>query len=117
MNEWIGQGFALLGAAIFLAAGLGLWRLPDPYTRISAVATAAGLGVSCIIVGVVVIDPSGAAIAKGSVAIVLQLITSTIGGMTIARAAVNSGHDFSDATDPGPLAPEVDERPPGPEHA
>lgn len=104
MNEWIGQGFAILGAAIFAAAAIGLWRLPDPYTRISAVATAAGGGVACVVVGVVLLDPSWPAILKGTVAIILQLATSTIGGMTIARAAVNSGHDFSDTTDPGPLS-------------
>ena len=116
MSDWIGQGFALLGAAIFVAAAIGLWRLPDPYTRISAIATAAGLGVSAIVVGVVLIDPSPAAVVKGAIAIALQLATSTIGGMTIARAAVNSGHDFSATTDPGPLTPELDDEPPGPEH-
>lgn len=102
--EMIGQLFALLGAAIFVAAAIGLHRLTDPYMRASAVGTAAGLGVAFIVAGAAFLDPSLSTTTKVIVAIVLQLATSAIGSMAIARAAVMSGHQFSDTTDPGELA-------------
>lgn len=101
--EMIGQIFTLLGAAIFVAAAIGLHRLPDPYTRTSAVATAAGLGIAFIVAGVVLLDPHVSNVVKAVIAIVLQLLTSAVGGMAIARAAVISGHRFTRNTDAGEL--------------
>lgn len=94
-----GQVLVLLGAAVFVLAAVGLRRFPDPYTRISAVATAGGLGVACVTVGAVLTDPSAASAAKVAVAVVLQLLTSAVGGIAIARAAVGSGHRFAPGTD------------------
>lgn len=95
----IGQLLALLGAAIFVAAAIGLHRFRDPYSRISAVATAAGLGVSFVTVGVVLMDPQITNVAKVVIAVTLQLLTSAVAAMVIARAAVNSRHKFSPDTD------------------
>ncbi|MFF0723020.1 MULTISPECIES: monovalent cation/H(+) antiporter subunit G [unclassified Micromonospora] len=101
--EIVGQVLALLGAAIFVAAAIGLHRLPDPYTRTSAVATAAGLGVTFIVAGAAFLDPHLSNTVKAIIAIVLQLATSAVGGMVIARSAVLSGHRFSSNTDPGEI--------------
>lgn len=102
--EVLGQVLVLFGAAIFVAAAIGLHRLTDPYMRTSAVATAAGLGVAFIAAGAALIDPSLSTTIKVVIAIALQLATSAVGGMAIARAAVMSGHAFSPTTDTGELA-------------
>lgn len=96
--EIIGYFFAIAGGAIFLAAGIGLLRLRDVYTRTSSVATAAGLGVAFVVAGTALIDPTLVHWIKVVIAIALQLATSAIGGIMIARSAVLSGHPF-DATD------------------
>lgn len=108
----IGQILVLLGAAIFLTAALGLRRFPDPFCRISAVATAAGLGVAFVTIGAVLIDPGPADVVKVILAVALQLTTSAVGAIAIARSAVLSGHRFSPGTDAGELAPDDDATPP-----
>ncbi|QWC86919.1 monovalent cation/H(+) antiporter subunit G [Nocardioidaceae bacterium] len=95
----LGHGLAIAGALVFAVAGIGLVTLPDPYTRISAVAKAAGIGVAFVVLGVVLMDPSWSTAAAGLLAIGLQLATSAIGGIAIGRAAVLSGHAFGEATD------------------
>lgn len=96
MTFWIvlGHGLAVFGGLIFLAAAIGLWRMRDPYTRISAVATAAGLGVAFVVVGTLLLEPSLLSGVKVALAVFLQLLTSAIAGMITARAAVLSGHPF-----------------------
>ena len=95
----IGYAFAIVGASIFLAAALGLRRFRDPYSRISAVATAAGVGVAFVTIGVVLTHPTLDNVIKVVIAVALQLVTSALGAIIIARAAVNSGYGFSPDTD------------------
>ncbi|NJQ04629.1 cation:proton antiporter [Streptomyces lonarensis] len=99
----LGQAMAVLGGLVFVAAGVGLLRLRDPYMRTSAVATAAGVGVVLVVGGSVLTSPADSDLVKLAVAVVLQLATSAVGGMTLARAAVLSGHDFADGTDTSAL--------------
>jgi len=73
--SFIGSAFMVLGAFIIATAAIGLIKLPDVYTRTSAVGTAAGLGVSFMIIGVVVLDYSTLNLIKGIIAIIAQLIT------------------------------------------
>ncbi len=95
----LGQVLVLAGAAIFLLAAVGLRRFADAYGRTSAVATAAALGVAFVTVGAAMLDPRPADVVKVVLAVVLQLLTSAVGAIAIARAAVNSGHAFSADTD------------------
>jgi multicomponent Na+:H+ antiporter subunit G len=97
--EIAGQVFLLAGSVVFILAAIGLITLFDPYTRTSAVATAAGVGLSFIVVGVVLLDPSVSTAIKAVLAIALQLATSAIGAMAIARGAVLTGHHFEPGTD------------------
>lgn len=103
MWELAGQILVLVGAAIFVAASVGVVRFTDAYTRISVVATAAGLGVAFLVAGAALLNPTLPTLVKAAIAIVLQLLTSTVGGIAIARAAVVSGHRFGSHTDPGEL--------------
>lgn len=94
-----GQGFLILGALVFVLAAVGLITLFDPYVRASAVATAGGVGLGFVVVGVVLLDPSISNGVKGVVAILLQLATSAMGSMAVARGAVLTGHSFERGTD------------------
>ncbi|MDO5494476.1 MAG: monovalent cation/H(+) antiporter subunit G [bacterium] len=104
--ETIGQWMAVLGALIFVFAGVGLHRFRDPYSRISAVATAAGLGVALVTIGAVFQVPDLGNLAKAGLAVVLQLMTSAVAAIVIARAAVSSRHRFTADTDVGVLESE-----------
>ena len=100
----VGSAFLVLGAAIIASAAIGLLKLPDVYTRTSAVGTAAGLGVALMIVGVVVIDFSTLNLIKGVIAIIAQLITSAIGSFVLARASYMTGSKPVSTTVPDELA-------------
>lgn len=100
----IGSAFMVLGAFIIASAAIGLLKLPDVYTRTSAVGTAAGLGVAFIIIGVVVLDYSTLNLIKGIIAIIAQLITSAIGSFVLARASYMTGGKPVETTIPDELA-------------
>ena len=99
-----GSALLILGAAVITSAAVGLVKLPDLYTRTSAVGTAAGLGVALIIAGVVVLDFSVLNLIKGIVAIVAQLLTSSIGSFALARAGYLTGSRPVGTTVPDELA-------------
>lgn len=105
----IGNIAILAGSAIFVLAAVGLLRFRDVYGRISAVATAGGIGVILICGGTALLQPSVDTTIKVVIAIVLQLLTSAVGAMTIARASVLSGHRFAPGTDTTTLGETPDE--------
>ncbi len=86
-----GSALLVLGAMVISSAAIGLIKLPDLYTRTSAIGTAAGLGVALIIAGVVVLDFSALNLLKGVIAIVAQVLTSAIGSFALARAGYLTG--------------------------
>lgn len=100
----VGSVFLVLGAFIIASAALGLLKMPDVYTRTSAVGTAAGLGVAFMIVGVIVLDFSALTLVKGIIAIVAQLITSAVGSYVLARASYMTGSKPVETTVPDELA-------------
>lgn len=75
------------GALVFATAALGLIRFPDVYTRISAVGTAAGIGIVLVVVGALFHQPTIPDGIKVVVIIILQLLTSAVGSIAIARSA------------------------------
>ncbi len=99
----LGQVLIVMGALLFSTAGIGLLRLRDAYARSSAIATAAGMGISLVLVGVFLLDPDLSNGFKLVAAIVLQLATSAVGSMAIARSAYLTGVPMhTDAADPLP---------------
>jgi len=110
----VGSGLLILGAFIIASAAVGLVKLPDLYTRTSAIGTAAGLGIAVIIVGVVVLDFSFLNLLKGLIAIVAQLLTSPIGSFALARAGYLTGSRPTVTTVPDELAEAVLHEPEAP---
>lgn len=100
----VGSSLLILGAFVIASAAIGLIKLPDLYTRTSAIGTAAGLGVSLIIVGVVVLDFSVLNLLKGVIAIIAQLVTSAIGSFALARSGYVTGSRPVSTTKPDELA-------------
>lgn len=89
----------IIGTLVFCVAGLGLLRLPDVFSRISAIGTAAGVGTALIVLGVALQDPTLINLLKALLAILLQVTTSVIGAMAIARSAVLRRQRFAPGTD------------------
>jgi multicomponent Na+:H+ antiporter subunit G len=89
--EIVGQVLVVLGALVFVTAALGVVRFPDAYTRISAVGTAGGAGVVLVVVGALLLQPGVSATVKVALIVALQLATSSIGTMAVARSAYLSG--------------------------
>lgn len=87
-----------LGVGLVAAAGLGLLRLPDAYTRMSAVTKAASLGVVLVLLGALALSPSWNNAVKVLVAVVLQLVTAPAGGFAIGRAAYRARAPLSPKT-------------------
>ncbi|PZR55035.1 cation:proton antiporter [Xylanimonas oleitrophica] len=102
----IGQVLVVLGALTFLSAGLGLLRFPDLYTRASAVSTAAGFGIVQVVVGVLLLQPALDSTVKVVIAVALQLATSAVGSMALARSAYLTGPDLAPSTTVDEIAAE-----------
>lgn len=83
-----GDVLIVLGALIFATAALGILRFPDAYTRISAIGTAGGIGIIFIVIGALLHQPTLPDLLKVALIIALQLATSAIGTMAIARSTV-----------------------------
>lgn len=87
VSEVIGNVLIIAGALIFASAALGMLRFTDPYLRISAVGTVAGMGVILVVIGAFLCLPTVPDLIKLVLIILVQLGTSAIGTMAIARAA------------------------------
>ncbi|WP_265520846.1 cation:proton antiporter [Oerskovia flava] len=102
--EIVGQVLVVLGGIVFLTAGLGLLKLPDVYTRTSAISTAAGFGIVQVVIGALLIAPALDDTIKVVLAVVLQLATSAIGSMALARAAYTTGSPLVANTSPDAIS-------------
>lgn len=100
----VGSALLIFGAIVIASAAIGVVKLPDLYTRTSAIGTAAGLGVALIIAGVVVLDFSVLSLVKGVIAIIAQILTSAIGSFALARAGYLTGSRPVATTVPDELA-------------
>lgn len=87
MNDILILILSTLGAIFILIASLGLYRMPDFYTRLSVTVKAATLGVGCIL-GAVAVHFSDFSITTKVFAVIFFLfITSPVAAFLIARTA------------------------------
>jgi multicomponent Na+:H+ antiporter subunit G len=94
----LGQILAVAGGLIFLTAAVNLVRLPDAYTRVSALTTAAGFGLGFVTVGALLVAPTVTDTVKVVLAVLLQLATSAVAGMYLARSAYLTGTPLAEHT-------------------
>ena len=82
----LGNITIVIGALVFATAALGVLRFPDPYMRVSAVGTAAGVGIVLVVTGALMLQPSIPNVVKVVLIIVVHLASSAVGTMAIARS-------------------------------
>lgn len=94
----LGHVLAVLGVGLVLVAAVGLLRLPDPFSRLSAVTKSGTAGVCLVLLGVLAMTPSWSVLGAVALAVALQLGTSPVGGFALGRAAYRSGAPLSSRT-------------------
>lgn len=94
----LGNGFVVAGVLLVAAAAVGMVRLPDVYNRTNAVAKAAALAVSLVLLGVLILMPSPRVAVTLVLAIAAQLFTAPIAGYAVGRAARRSHAPLSPTT-------------------
>ena len=93
-----GQLLIGLGGFLMVSAAVGMIRLPDVIHRTNAVAKAAVLGLSLILLGVAVLMPTPHVVVTVALAILAQLFTAPVAGYAVGRAAYRSGAPLSPST-------------------
>lgn len=81
----------ITGAALALAAAIGLVRLPDLFTRMHAATKPQTLGLLLILIGAAIRLDSIAATGMILVVAVFQLLTAPVASHMVGRAAYRSG--------------------------
>lgn len=79
------------GAGLILLAAIGVWRMPDLYTRMSATTKAVTLGASLMLLAVVVAFQTGRAAGFALAVVLFLLLTTPISAHLIGRAAYFHG--------------------------
>jgi multicomponent Na+:H+ antiporter subunit G len=85
VREWVVFVVAGIGVLIMLLSSIGVWRLPDVFTRMHAFGKAATLGISCLIIAAGIFYPDY--LARMFVLVILFFITGPIAATAMARAA------------------------------
>lgn len=84
-------GLLILGTALMALATVGLWRMPDIYTRISTATKASTLGVGCLLVAVTIFFPETAVKSRALAVLLFILLTAPVSAHMLGRAAYFSG--------------------------
>lgn len=91
MSDILIRILCTLGAAFILIAALGIYRMPDFYTRLSVTVKAGTLGVGCILASVAIYFYDFSVSTKVFAIIFFLFITSPVAAYMISRTAYLSG--------------------------
>lgn len=84
----IGAIFIIFGTINFAVCASGMLYFRDVYARISVLGTTSGFGVTFVLLGVVLYDPTWRNVILCVAAIVILLGTSSMGTLLVARSAL-----------------------------
>src|SRR3712207_6181958 len=87
MTETVGTALLLVGASFLLLAAVGLVRMPDLFTRMSAATKGTTLGVGCMFLAVGIYFPGIGITARALAGIGFFFVTAPVAAHMIARAA------------------------------
>jgi len=91
MSDILIMVFCTIGAVFILIASLGIYRMPDFYTRLSVTVKASTLGVGCILASLAFYFYDFAVSTKVFAIIFFLFITSPVAAFMISRTAYVSG--------------------------
>lgn len=98
-----------IGIAFIAIAAVGILRMPDVYTRMSAVTKAVALGVGFILVGVVFHFNDTTVMVKATVIVVFLIFSLSVSAHVIGLAAYEDHTAMTDRTFLDELQEEVGE--------
>ncbi len=81
----------VVGAALTLAAAIGLWRLPDPLSRLHAATKPQILGLILVVIAIAVSARSLSVLLLLVPVVVFQLLTAPISAHMVGRAGYRNG--------------------------
>lgn len=87
-----------IGIAFIAIAAIGILRMPDVYTRMSAVTKAVALGVGFILIGVVFHFNDTTVMVKATVIVVFLIFSLSVAAHVIGLAAYEDRTPMSDKT-------------------
>lgn len=92
-------GLLLIAGAIFvLLAAIGLWRLPDIYSRMHAASKAGTLGSGLMLIALAVHAGDTSTTSRAIAGVVFFLLTAPISAHLLAKAAYAVGYRLTDET-------------------
>jgi len=91
MNEALAGALVLVGASFMLIAAIGVARLPDVYSRMSATSKAATMGASCVLLAGAVRFLETGVSGRAVAAIGFVMLSAPVAAHMIARAAYATG--------------------------
>jgi|SRR5690554_475710 len=87
MTDILVMIFCTLGALFALIAAIGIFKMPDFYSRLSVTVKAATIGVGLILVGVSMYFVDFAVTTKSLAIILFLMLTAPIAGFLVGRVA------------------------------
>lgn len=91
MTEWIVFFLILAGGFFNLVAAVGILRMPDVYTRISATAKAGTLGAGVLLAGAAIAFGQLDVIVRALAVLAFIYLTAPVAAHLIGRAAYRTG--------------------------
>lgn len=91
MSDIIASILILGGSFMTAAAGIGIVRLPDAFTRMHAATKVGTLGTGLILAGAAVHFGNGATVLQCVLIVFFLLLTAPIGAHMVGRAALKLG--------------------------
>lgn len=91
LNDVLTSFFMLAGAIFSFIAALGVFRMPDLFTRMQAAAKTSTLGVGCTIVSVAIHFSDAGVTTRAVLVILFLFLTAPVAAHMIARAGYISG--------------------------
>ena len=91
MNDFIIMFLSTLGAVFILIASIGVYKMPDFYSRLSVTIKAATLGIACILIAAVLYFSDFSVTTKAIAIMFFLLITSPVAGFLISKVAYMTG--------------------------
>ncbi|MEL6437216.1 MAG: monovalent cation/H(+) antiporter subunit G [Pseudomonadota bacterium] len=85
----------LIGAFFGLFAAIGLWRLPDIYTRMHSASKAGTLGSGLLLIALAVHAGDTSTVLRAAAGVIFFLLTAPISAHLLAKAAYAVGYPLT----------------------